>query len=309
MDKNTLIVSDESIKKLAHALNSDLRLKIIHILSKESLNITQLCEYLKIPQSTCTLNIKILQDANIISTKIIPAKKKGIQKVCSLKYGRILLSFNGMSYFSQDTQTFVTEMPVGLFTNYEVFPPCGIVSDSNVIGQFDTPSSFLSPLRAGAGLIWFSYGFIEYRFSKDIYDGKKNIKSITLSIEICSEFPSYNNTWLSDITLWLNDIELGTWTSPADFGGTRGQLTPDWWDINSTQFGLLTNWKISSNGTYVNKDKVSDISIHNLNIDKANAFNFRIGVKENAERRGGINIFGNSFGNFEQGIKLFIEVE
>lgn len=72
---------------------------------------------------------------------------------------------------------------------------------------------------------------------------------------------------------------------------------------------MLTKWIISNEGTFVNKDKVSDINIESLNLAKCEDFNFKIGVKDNANHRGGINIFGNSFGNYEQGIKLLIEVE
>lgn len=309
MNLDTYIINDTHFKDIAHALNSELRLKIIKILSTEPKNISQLCEILQIPQSTCTLNIKILEKANLIETKFVPAKSKGVQKICSLKYGRILLSFDGVNFHPKESNIYTTEMPIGLFTDFEISAPCGMVNDKKVIGQFDNPSAFLSPSRASAGLIWFSHGFIEYRFSKDMYDLSRKIKSLTFSMEICSEFPSHNNSWLSDITVWFNDIELGYWTSPGDFGGSRGKLTPLWWDINSSQFGLLTRWKIDKNGTYVNQNKISDLTLEDIDIDNVDLLNLKIGVKKDANHRGGINIFGKNFGNYEQGVKLEIEVE
>lgn len=49
------------------------------------------------------------------------------------------------------------------------------------------------------------------------------------AIEICSEAPNHKDDWPSDITVWINNHEVGTWTSPSDFGGERGVLTPAWW--------------------------------------------------------------------------------
>ena len=56
-----------------------------------------------------------------------------------------------------------------------------------------------------------------------------NIDQITLSFEISSEAPGVCDNWPSDITFRLNDINIGKWTSPGDFGDVRGMFTPDWW--------------------------------------------------------------------------------
>ena len=50
------------------------------------------------------------------------------------------------------------------------------------------------------------------------------IGRLDLSAEICSEVAGFDNRWASDITVWINDVEIGTWTSPGDFGGERGRL-------------------------------------------------------------------------------------
>jgi predicted transcriptional regulator len=46
--------------------------------------------------------------------------------------------------------------------------------------------------------------------------------SLHLSLEICSEAPLHHENWPSDITVWLNGVEIGAWTSPGDFGDVRG---------------------------------------------------------------------------------------
>ncbi|MFX9246770.1 transcriptional regulator, partial [Acinetobacter baumannii] len=88
--------------------------------------------------------------------------------------------------------------------------------------------SFYEPDKVNAQLLWFKQGYVEYRFpNRTPYDCL--LTGIEVSMEICSEAPLHNPDWPSDITLWINGVETGTWQSPGDFGGERGLLTPVWW--------------------------------------------------------------------------------
>jgi predicted transcriptional regulator len=64
----------------------------------------------------------------------------------------------------------------------------------------------------------------------------------------------------------------------------------------------LNNWNINNEGTYLNNNKVSDVKLTDVNIDKCPYISFKIGVKEDAHNRGGINLFGSSFGDYDQDI-------
>ena len=77
---------------------------------------------------------------------------------------------------------------------------------------------------------------MEYRFP-NVTLKKKTLRKVEVSAEICSEDHEYNMDWPSDITLWINDVEVGTWESPSDFGGRRGKLNPAWWSSDKTQYG------------------------------------------------------------------------
>ena len=44
------------------------------------------------------------------------------------------------------------------------------------------------------------------------------ITQLTVSAELSSEAPGVNNQWPSDISFSINDVLVGTWTSPGDFG-------------------------------------------------------------------------------------------
>jgi predicted transcriptional regulator len=166
--------------------------------------------------------------------------------------------------------------------------------------------SFYSPKRTNAQLIWFYRGFVEYLFPNNIRN-KGKITSIEFSLEICSEAPNYRIDWPSDITVWINDIEIDTWTCPGDFGGRQGIYTPKWWSLNATQFGVLKRWQINDHGTFFDFKKVSKITLKDLNLNANDAIKFRIGVKKDAKNIGGINIFGYKFGDYQQNIVLRID--
>ena len=41
------------------------------------------------------------------------------------------------------------------------------------------------------------------------------IESLELSMEMCSEAPNYDHNWPSNISVWVNGVEIGMWTSPG----------------------------------------------------------------------------------------------
>ena len=146
-------------------------------------------------------------------------------------------------------------------------------------------------------------GFVEYTFPNDLPTSME-IDRLELSMEICSEAPDHNPDWPSDITVWINDVEVGTWTSPGDFGGRRGLLNPDWWVEHMTQFGLLKIWSVDEVGSYVDGNQVSEVNLSKLFIVPQQPITIRIGVKPDAEHQGGFNLFGRGFGNYAQDLVL-----
>jgi predicted transcriptional regulator len=117
----------------------------------------------------------------------------------------------------------------------------------------------------------------------------------------------HNDSWPSDITLWVNGVEVGTWTCPGDFGGQRGRLTPEWWDSKDSQYGVLKRWLINSEGSFIDGYQLSRVTLRDLGIEGQSVITLRLGVKEDAHNIGGINLFGSTFGNYPQDITLRIE--
>ncbi|MFA7566597.1 MAG: helix-turn-helix domain-containing protein, partial [Alkalispirochaeta sp.] len=208
MRRRILTAEHAHVEELTRALSSPVRRRMLNALALQERSIQELADHLGIPQSSCTVNIQTLAQVGLVTTRNEPGEK-GSRKICSVAYDEIIIPVHG-DRPAVDSSSFVVEMPIGLYTDYNVRAPCGIVSDSSVIGQFDRVESFVDPHRATAQLIWFTDGWVEYSFPLDI-PATRRVLSVSLSMEICSEFPGYKNTWPSDITVWIAGHQIGTW--------------------------------------------------------------------------------------------------
>jgi predicted transcriptional regulator len=294
---------DETIVSTLKALASMPRLRILEYLAKGSRSVNEVSQALDMPTSTVAAQVKILEDANLLHTEL-RAASHGLQKICNRTYDNLLVELP----YSPEVLSNCVEvpMPVGAYTSFDVAPTCGLVSDSALIGYLDDPLSFYEPGRLQAGLIWFRSGYLEYSFPNRL-PKSATPGSLLVSAEVCSEAPLHNSDWPSDITLWINDHEVGTWTCPGDFGGQRGRLTPQWWDTKDSQYGVLKRWLVNDEGSFMDGHRLSDLAIHDLEIDLRRVITVRIGVKPDSLHVGGINLFGRSFGNYPQDISLRLD--
>jgi predicted transcriptional regulator len=299
--RNILTVDPQDKLEVLKGLSSPIRIKILRLLhSKGPMNVNEISQALKLPQSTVATNIQILSDAELIRTETIKASK-GQQKICSPRYDEVLIRLDGIPAREKDRMIEVA-MPLGLYTSYQVSAPCGLCSTEGIIGLLDVPDLFLDPSRMQASLLWFGRGYVEYKFPNNAKVAKADIEAIEFSMEISSEVPGTNTDWPSDISVWVNDVLVGTWISPGDFGDKRGVYTPRWWKLEGSQYGKLTTWKISDKGCFVDGVKVSRVTLKQLEIAAHHSIRLKIGIDERAKRPGGVNIFGRGFGNYDQDI-------
>lgn len=296
-----LIIHPKQDIHIMKGLASEIRIDILKCLIKEEMNINALSEYLNLPQSTVATNVQMLEKCGLINTRIIKGVK-GNQKICCCEYSQFVINLKREAEFTKNTVR--VEMPIGLFIDYKVSPPCGMCSSTQVIGFLDSPESYLEPDRVKAGLLWFEKGFVKYKFPNNAFSQKREIKKMEISMELSSETPGTNPDWKSDISLYVNSQNIGTWTAPGDFGDKRGTYTPEWWKMEGSQYGILTTWTITAQGTFVGSNKVSDVTIDQLLVNEHHSIKVSIGVEEDAVHVGGINIFGRGFGNYDQDIIL-----
>lgn len=63
---------------------------------------------------------------------------------------------------------------------------------------------------------------------------------------------------------------------------------------------------INKKGTFIDGLQISDVTIRDFNLDYRSSMKLRMAVNDNAEHVGGLTIFGKSFGNYGQDIKVSI---
>lgn len=293
------IDTSESWLPVYEAMASKVRLNIIRLLSRKSMNIKELAGELKLSSAIVTMHVSKLERAGII-TSVRSAANGAIQKMCSLAVDSLEVEFPSKIYEEKKFHQFI--IPIGHYTDFSVTPTCGLATQDKIIGYFDDPRYFLDAERVNAKILWFTQGFVEYKIPNHLLTGQQPYE-LEISMELGSEAPGTNSNWPSDISFTINGIRLGQWTSPGDFGGTRGKYTPPWWNIAVNQFGLLKVLRINRAGAWMDGEKLSDVGIDRLELGRKQ-WSLRISVEEDAANAGGLTIYGKGFGNYDQDILL-----
>ena len=287
---------------LFKALGSDVRIEIVRILLENNgMNMNELASRLNITNGALTSHIRKLEECGVV-TVAGETSGHGNQKICSVHLDKILIELQDQQ---KNENVYTTSIKVGLFSDYDVFPTCGLASGSQLIGEVDDTRYFSHPDRYNADILWFTKGYVEYVIPNFIPFSQK-IDELCISAELSSEAPGINNIWPSDIYFYLNDVFLGIWTSPGDFGDVKGIFTPDWWFPNWNQYGLLKMLVINHHGTFIDGLQISGVSIDRFNLTSKSSVKFKLAVPDSAEHVGGLTIYGTSFGNYNQDIDVRI---
>lgn len=287
---------------VAQALSLEPRARILKLLQHGPMNVTQLATALESPLATVIRNVQKLEAAGLVGSEL-RSGRRGAQRICALRYDRIVLDL-----FPREAsgETTVVPIPVGQYVAYEATPPCGLVGGAGPIGVIDEVDAFQHPDARTARLLWFTTGYVEYHVPNPALEDA-DVTAVELVAELCSEFDGARADWPSGITLWIDDVEIGTWISPGDFGERPGRFTPAWWPPGSSQYGIRTAWRIGRQGSSINGVRLSDVTVDDLGVTGRPYLSVRIGVKADAENPHGVNIFGRGFGNFGDDPQLFIE--
>lgn len=294
-----LVINPSNLKTVTSALSSDTRISILQLLHNSPLSVTEISEQLHMPVSSAISAVIKLEEAGLINTHT-----KGKKKICSVEYQDILLHLSkNHSFRSELDDVAYYTIPVGDYCDHLALPSCGLLGEKAFIGPLDESKAFLSPNRVFAKLVWLRKGFLQYRFSKPKIDGKK-ITGISISMEICSEFPGYRNDFPSEISLSLNGICIGTWLAKGDYGGRYGIFTPKWWGLNNTQYGDLVTCTVTQDGSFINNRKTSDVLISDLNLSGSDYITFKVAT----DSTGGFNLFGKGFGDYNQDIAIRVSI-
>lgn len=277
------------------ALSSEIRIQILELLSKnQSLNLNDLANRLNLSNGAITMHIKKLEDSGLIEIHTTGGKH-GIQKICYLNKDTLMVDLR-----SKDINNlYEVEIRVGHYSDYQAIPTCGLATKDNIIGDFDDPRYFADPERINSEIIWLTEGFLEYRIPNYL-KSNQSFREIQFSLELGSEAPGYCDNYPSDIFFYINGIEIGSWTSPGDFGDKRGTFNPEWWPPHLNQYGMLKLIRINKEGSFIDGCRISDVGLDQIQLDYKSELTFRIAVNEQSVNKRGLTIYGKHFGNYSQ---------
>ena len=296
------LYSMEELASFGKAISSELRIQIVLYVAKHpGIGLMELSQKFGVSRAAITQNIKILSAAGLIELGE-SGEKSSARKGCFLTEDGFLLNFRPQLLTQK---IYATEIPIGQYSDFAITPTCGIATPEELIGKVDDPAYFDDPRRSQAGILWFSTGFVEYRLPNYLQPGQE-LSELQLSFEVSSEAPGVAENWPSDLIFALNGEEIGSWTSPGDYGDVWGRYTPDWWDPNWNQYGLLKLLTINGAGPYMDGRRISPKRIKALSLTHERELRFRIAAPAEAQNAGGCTLFGRGFGNYNQGLKFKI---
>ena len=177
------------------ALASDVRVEILCLLAKESLNIKQLAEKLGISSSIMTRHIQQLESAGLVKASMVTIDG-AIQKKCVMIETEYRIQ---MPHKDIAQNIYEVSIPVGHYCEIDVKPTCGLATEDFIIGFFDEPKFLMDPQRMNAQILWFTQGYVEYAFPNYLQPNQ-TVEELHISLELSSEAPGYNEDWPSDIT-------------------------------------------------------------------------------------------------------------
>ena len=285
---------------LFKCLGSDIRIAILELLSTNGpMAMKDIADELDITAGSLSPHIKMLADNGVINIKF-ETGKHGLQRICSITEDKIIIDFEAAV---NNKNIYETSIAIGLYSDYSAYPTCGISTADHLIGIVDDPKFFSDPERINAGILWFTVGHVEYMVPNYLEENQLPVE-LLISFEISSEAPGIKEDWPSDISFYINNVPVCTWVSPGDYGENPGIYTPDWWEPKWNQYGLLKFLSISDAGTFIDGVKVSDVNLSDVNIVPGTPIKFKMEVAEDSIYKGGLTLFGSSFGNYNQDIKV-----
>lgn len=288
-------------EKAIKALSAPMRMEILRLVYETpGLSMNELAQALQLTNSAISMHVGKLAEADLVKIETA-AGKRGIMKQVFPCHDRLIID---LAPAVEDTQYYLDDIKIGCYTACSVSPTCGLATPEKIVGALDDSRVFTFPEHFDAGILWFGSGYVEYVLPNRLQSGQR-LRELQISFEISSEYPGFNEDYPSDIHFYLNAVPLGVWVSPGDYGARKGYVSPSWWPDTLNQYGLLKTLIINGEGTFMDgSQKLSGVTIQDLQIDYNSLLTFRIQVPRDAKNCGGCTLFGEQFGDYNQSLRV-----
>jgi predicted transcriptional regulator len=320
MSAKTLHIEGNNVTRVVKALSNDIRIRILQMLSDSDMNVQQIAARLTLSKTAVLTHLNILEESGFVKSQYLSGSV-GNQRICSCVYEKLVFDFIPGKYDDEGVY-YESEIPVGNFFDFEAYAPCGLATQHNIIKKWDDPSVMCDVQRVSADLVWTAFGYYEYKLPVSPLFADKKVTGIDIELEISAHplvskhkmvsLPPYMTSeritdGVSDVTFWLNGVELGTQTIEAGLDAEKSVYTPTWWRTQPCH-GVWVKVVVNQKGVFLGGRKVSGTTY--LDVCRDDPFiSFRVGIKEDAAHTSGIMIFGKNFGRYDKQIivKTFIE--
>ena len=101
IQNNVIVINPNKDIDKIKALASEQRIQLLNLLRMQSMNINDIAKTCSLPQSNIATNIKILEEAGLVNSERVNAKR-GSQKLCSIAFSEIVIKDLGKIYYFFD---------------------------------------------------------------------------------------------------------------------------------------------------------------------------------------------------------------
>ncbi len=70
---------------------------------------------------------------------------------------------------------------------------------------------------------------------------------------------------------------------------------------------MLKRWRVDETGCSLDDMPISKVTLKELHLERQPYIGLRIGIKQDAAHQGGINLFGDNFGDHNQAIMMRLD--
>ncbi len=294
----------EQISRVARALSVPKRVEILRLLGEKNImSVNEIALSLDLPISSASMHIGVLEEADLVYCERM-SSIHGSMKMCTRRKSSVYFRLRAEP--APSAKQFSQALPMGAYSRAaDIEEPCGLASQVGPIGVYNNPRSFYLPERLDAQILWFKSGRLDYQFSLLLHENI-DIEYLELSFEACTQAQLQDPVWKTEINVSINDCPLGSGICSCDNQGRRGTFNPSWWPDVATQHGELQTWRVTSGGSFLQGQRVSDVTLNDLRLTERPCVDVSILVPRDSQYQAGVNLFGTGFGDYNQALHLLI---
>jgi len=313
-----LRIEGNNVVPVIKALSNEVRLKILSMLADKPMNVQALARELGLSKTAVLGHVNLLEQAGFIQSEY-KTGSLGSQRICHKIYERLVFDFDPLTHGDEDEDTYYeTEIPVGNYFGFDAWAPCGLATHNHIVQKWDDPAVFCDIERVHSSLVWFAFGYLEYRIPLNALFNDKHITKVKINFEVSPHHMVKNHNALmlppgitadritediTDVTIWVNGQEIGTETVSLGEDRETAIHTPAWWRTQPYH-GELLKISLNEGGCFLNRRKTCELTGTQILAKQDGYLTLRIGIKPDAEHMNGIMLFGRDFGRYDKGIDV-----